>query len=299
MENKDFNYQLTEVLCSDLKIIFITDEKTTVSCDSAIHMHSFWELFLIQQGTLTVATDTCSFQIEENQALLIPPNAYHSTKFSSDAVKISILFAFEKTKEKDDELLFDEFNHVFSKCGFHHFLDPYIGHLIEVFLKNYLSNKIGKKWRIKSSITDLLFYLYDYLKGESPLHHNLMMQEGSYWLYKYAIDRLLDIYYTSDISLEELSEKLFVSPQYITRIISTAYGKSFNTLKLELKMRNAKKLLKETNLTATEVGLQIGYTSFRGFLSAFQKYEGCTPSEYRKNNQIDFESQELSSSAQP
>lgn len=100
---------------------------------------------------------------------------------------------------------------------------------------------------------------------------------------KYAIDRLLDIHYMNDISLTFLSEKLFVSPQNITKIISAAYGKSFNELKQELKMRNAKKMLRETKLSAGEIGERIGYTTKRGFFSAFLKYEGCTPGEYRKN----------------
>lgn len=282
MQNQDFNYQFTEVHCSDVKIIFITDEKTSVSSDSAIHMHSFWELFFIQKGSLTLTTDSQTFQINENQALLIPPNAYHSTKFDPDTIKTSVLFAFEKIKAKDTEPLFDEVHQVFSKCNFHQFFEPYTGQLLDMFFKNFSSNKTGKLWRVKANIIELIFYLYDSLKGDAPLHNDSLVTPNSYWLYKYAIDRLLDIYYTSDISLEELSEKLSASPQYITRIISSAYGKSFNTLKLELKMRNAKKLLQETNITANEIALRIGYTSFRGFLSAFQKYEGCTPSEYRK-----------------
>ncbi len=282
MQNQDFHYQFTEVLCSDLKIIFITDEKTTDTSNSNIHMHSFWELFFIREGNLTVTADNQVYQVGENQALLIPPNAYHSTNFDSNAAKISIFFAFEKIKCKEDEQLLDEVLRVFSGCDFHLFTDPYIGHLLELFFENTSSNKTGKLWRVKSNITDLIFYLFDRLKGDAPFQNNSLIQQNSYWVYKYAIDRLLDIYYTRDISLEELSEKLSVSPQYITRIISSAYGKSFNTLKLELKMRNAKKLLRETNLTANEIGSQIGYTSFRGFLSAFQKYEGCSPSEYRK-----------------
>ncbi len=285
MQNQEFDYQFTEVLCPDLKIIFITDEKTSVASDSDVHMHSFWELFYLQEGNLTITTDNQIFKLSKNQAILIPPNSYHSTKFDSGSVKTSIFFAFEKIKTKDDEPLFDDVHRMFSQCGFHQLTDPYIGHLLELFFENYDSNKTGKLWRLRSTITELIFYLYDSVKGDIPICHQLPMEQNTYWLYKYAIDRLLDIHYANDISLEELSSKLSVSPQYITRIISSAYGKSFNTLKLELKIRNAKKLLRETKLTVNEVGLQIGYTSFRGFLSAFQKYEGCTPSEYRKNYQ--------------
>ena len=48
-------------------------------------------------------------------------------------------------------------------------------------------------------------------------------------------------------------------------------------------MRNAQKLLKETDLTIGEIGERVGYTTPRGFFLAFQKYSGSTPGEYRKN----------------
>lgn len=282
MHNQEFDYQFTEILCPDLKIIFITDENTTIASDSDVHMHAFWELFYLQEGKLSVATDTQNFELCKNQALLIPPNAYHSTKFDSGSVKTSVFFAFEKIKTKDSDVLFDEVQRTFSRGGFLQLSEPYIGHLLEMFFENHSGSKTGKLWRIKSIITELIFYLYDSIKGDPPLRHHLPMQQNTYWLYKYAIDRLLDIHYTNDISLEELSEKLSISPQYVTKIISSAYGKSFNMLKLELKMRNAKKLLRETTLSVNEIGTRIGYTSARGFLSAFLKYEKCTPSEYRK-----------------
>ena len=84
------------------------------------------------------------------------------------------------------------------------------------------------------------------------------------------------------------SEKLFVSPKTITRIIASAYGKSFNELKIELRMRNAQKMLKDTELSVSEIGEKVGYTTQRGFFSAFQKYSCCTPGEYRKKNKEIF-----------
>ena len=47
-------------------------------------------------------------------------------------------------------------------------------------------------------------------------------------------------------------------------------------------MRNAKKMLRESDTPISKIAEQIGYTTCRGFLSAFAKYEGITPGEYRK-----------------
>lgn len=281
-ETRDFDYNFVEIPCADLKIVFISDEKTDVTGHTDIHMHSFWELFFVQEGALSISSETRSYELHENQALIIPPNVYHNSKPLPHAVKKSIFFTFEKRKSSDEQELFGEVYRTFDGCGFHKVEDgSYIGILLGMILENLFTSKVGKPWRIRANVTELIFYLFDSIKNGSTNHQGNSLKQNTYWVYKYEIDRLLDSYYTNDISLELLSEKLFISPQSITRIISAVYGKSFNELKLELKMRNAKKLLRETDMTIAEIASEIGYSSVRGFLSAFQKYEKCTPSEYR------------------
>ena len=290
MQDQDFSYSSIEVICSDLKIIFITDEKTTDTTRSDIHMHSFWELFHLKEGSLALSNEQFGCTLEKNQMLIIPPNTYHSTTFSEDAIKKSVFFTFERVKSSSsEENLFDKMYTAFSGCGFCKLDDcEYLSLLLDTVLENNATDKFAKPWRLRANVTELIFSLYDKLNTVSGEQSKNSHMPNTYWVYKYAIDRLLDIYYINDINLEFLSKKLFVSPQNITRIISSAYGKSFNELKLELKIRNAKKLLRETTLSVSEIGERIGYTTSRGFLSAFVKYEGCTPSEYIKahrNNQ--------------
>jgi len=282
-ETRDFEYYFVEIPCADLKIVFISDEKTHVTGHTDIHMHSFWELFFVQEGSLVVHTETQDYELQENQALLIPPNVYHNSKSLPHAVKKSIFFTFEKRKSSKEEKLFSEVFDTFDASGFHKIEDgSYIGILLGMVLENLFTDKIGKNWRIQANVTELIFYLFDSIKNKGHKQKTGNLKQNTYWVYKYEIDRLLDSYYTNDISLELLSEKLFISPQSVTRIISAVYGKSFTELKLELKRRNAKKLLRETEMTIAEIAKEMGYSSLRGFLSAFQKHEGCTPSEYRQ-----------------
>ena len=103
-----------------------------------------------------------------------------------------------------------------------------------------------------------------------------------YWNHRYAVDTLLCRNYEIDVSQEALGRMIGVSSPSLTRILACGYGMSFGTLKTELKMLNAKRLLRETNRSIGEIGATVGYTTARGFLFAFRKSEGCTPSEYRK-----------------
>ena len=283
MKEKDFKYSSIEAECSDLRVILITDEKTSVTESTDVHMHSFWEIFFIPEGSFTVKSEKETFSLSDGDLLVVPPNLYHSSYSGDGTVKKSVLFALEKIKGKeDDEPLFSRISSAFS--GRFQFFknDTYAGALLTRILDGYRDDVIGEKYRIRADVLELIFHFYDVIKNEKLLHADEGAVQSSYWVYKYAIDRLLDIYYMTDISLSELAQKIFTSPKNVARIISTAYGKSFNELKLELKMRNAKKMLRESDMPVAKIAEQIGYTTCRGFLAAFAKYEGTTPGEYRR-----------------
>jgi AraC-like DNA-binding protein len=50
-----------------------------------------------------------------------------------------------------------------------------------------------------------------------------------------------------------------------------------------LRSRHALKLLQESDITVTEIGLSCGFDSTRTFYRAFSKTFSCTPGEYRKS----------------
>ena len=97
---KDFKYDSITAECSDLRVIFITDEKKSATEKTAVHMHSLWEIFLLLEGDLTVQSEKETFSLQEGNILIVPPNLYHSSYSENGAVKRSGFFTFEKIKSK-------------------------------------------------------------------------------------------------------------------------------------------------------------------------------------------------------
>ncbi len=282
-EKRDFDYDFVEIESGNTKIVFISDEKTDVVRPTDIHMHSFWELFYVQSGKLTVKTENSSYTLIDNQALIIPPKTYHNTLPETNTIKKSIFFTFERIKSKSEDGLFEKLYGLFNSCGFYGLNDDgSIVRMLENIINDLKDYNCLQELRLKSKVTDLILHLYDTILPNVSLSTVTPSEKSTYWIYKYEIDRLVDAYYTNDVSLDLLSEKLYISTQSIKRIIMSVYGKTFNELKLELKMRNAKRLLTESDLNVSEIAKETGYSTTRGFLAAFSKYEGCTPSQYRK-----------------
>ena len=59
-------------------------------------------------------------------------------------------------------------------------------------------------------------------------------------------------------------------------------GKSIREYINELRIRDAKVLLKTTNLTVTDIAFTVGFNSSNYFAELFKKKEGLSPLQYKK-----------------
>jgi len=92
------------------------------------------------------------------------------------------------------------------------------------------------------------------------------------------------LYEYASITLKGLSEKLSLSQRQTQRFIKERYDKTFQEKKAEGKMSMAKILLKNEDLSITEIAEQLDYSSVQHFSHAFRKFFGYSPSSYRKRS---------------
>ncbi|WP_020617420.1 helix-turn-helix domain-containing protein [Paenibacillus daejeonensis] len=86
----------------------------------------------------------------------------------------------------------------------------------------------------------------------------------------------------TDISLDHLSDRFGLSPRLVSKLFKAATGERFVDFVMELRMTEAKRLLRETELPVQEISEQVGYTQVISFIRSFKKLTGTTPGEYRK-----------------
>lgn len=90
--------------------------------------------------------------------------------------------------------------------------------------------------------------------------------------------------YNSDISLDDIAQKLFMHNTYFSELFKKEVGKGFNTYLTEFRMDKAKILLKFPHLKINEVADMVGYRNASYFNKLFHKYIGVTPCDYREKN---------------
>lgn len=87
--------------------------------------------------------------------------------------------------------------------------------------------------------------------------------------------------YSRDISLDEVSGKVDVSPYYFTRLFKEETGETFLEYLTGLRVNKAKELMKNPDASVKDICVQVGYADPNYFSRIFKKATGMTPTEYR------------------
>ncbi len=98
-----------------------------------------------------------------------------------------------------------------------------------------------------------------------------------------SITRYMQEHLGEEVSLGVLAENFHLSPQYISQLFKSEIGVNFLAYLTNIRMEQAKKLLLTTPFSVAEISEKSGYGDYRVFTKVFKKYEGVTPSQYRRD----------------
>lgn len=88
--------------------------------------------------------------------------------------------------------------------------------------------------------------------------------------------------YAAPLSLQDVAEVFHMNAAYLGRVFQKATGKSFRQYVNHLRIAQAKRLLRSTDLMIYEIAEKTGFSDSAYFVSKFTSEEGLTPVEYRK-----------------
>lgn len=89
-------------------------------------------------------------------------------------------------------------------------------------------------------------------------------------------------HYKENISLEQAAGIMHMTPKYFSNYFSSTLYISFVQYLNRFRIEKACLLLQTTDMPVMEVGFEVGYENFSYFIRRFREFQGCTPSDYRK-----------------
>ncbi|WP_086933447.1 helix-turn-helix domain-containing protein [Agarilytica rhodophyticola] len=92
------------------------------------------------------------------------------------------------------------------------------------------------------------------------------------------------LYRDPDLSLRLLSDQINVMPNYVSQALNSKLGQTFFDYINGWRVKEAMKLLTESDDTVINISLAAGFNSRSSFYTAFKKITGKTPSAYRQSH---------------
>ena len=84
------------------------------------------------------------------------------------------------------------------------------------------------------------------------------------------------------MGLNKISDEFRISESYFSHMFKEKTGTNFSTYLENLRMTEAARLIRDTNVSLNELYIAVGYNNSTSFRRAFKKVFGVTPSAMRE-----------------
>ncbi len=249
-----------------------------------LHAHSCYELFYVARGTMDIVCSDKTVSLTEDMMFVVPPEQLHYA-WSEDPKLQRYVILFRALKLSEENFFFRIF-HTMKPIAFRD--TPELRGAYLRLSRYYTEDPSVRNDLMASCFHEILYLLKKEIHSTAPSEAentavpSLRSSNSDYEYRNYVIDHYINRNFCGDISLKELSDKLYLSERHVNRIIHANYGQSFNERVTYLRMQNAQKLLCETDMSAKMIAAAVGYQSVYGFYLCFEKTFGMTPKEYRQ-----------------
>jgi AraC family transcriptional regulator len=107
----------------------------------------------------------------------------------------------------------------------------------------------------------------------SPALPGYKLRQITDWMAEHVVE---------EFNLDRLAAQAGLSKFYFNRLFKSALGMSPSRYQINLRMDEAKRLLRETKRSVVEIALDVGYANPSHFAQLFRRETGMAPSDYRR-----------------
>lgn len=93
----------------------------------------------------------------------------------------------------------------------------------------------------------------------------------------------IDANFASDLNMAVVSNQISMNYSLFSYLFKLRTGESFVTYLKQIRVREAQRLLVETDMKILDISHQVGYANEKHFMKVFRTFSGVSPSEYRRN----------------
>ena len=237
-----------------------------------IHWHNYLELEIIKEGSAHHIVANGTYEISKGSAYIMTGSDFHSIKPTIDFTILNLAIARGVIDKNLENFLTNSISKFHCVLEREHF--EYIVNLFDKAEKETCDKPFSAILK-KSIAEELIIYVIRASGNDTEAKNPPLIQKAV---------NLINERFLEQLTLKQVAEELFVSPNYLGLLFKNMVGVPFNSYLTMTRLKYACVLLDSTNKTVKEIADDSGFSSTEYFLSRFKKFMKCTPSEYRKLN---------------
>lgn len=254
------------------------------------HTHNYFELNFVVKGQATFYFEETEHLMHEGEVCIVAPGSNHDFLIDDEASIVYTVCIRRSTFESTfsslishQDLLSGFFRQILKNDDRSNYLMLFTGNNMEcrIFLRKLLiESEDPDEYSNGCCINLINLFFTNLLRNYS--------KTIAFYNYEMGSDFSLVLQYIQHnyqtLTLSSLAEFFHYSEPHLCTLIKQNTGKNFTDLIKNLRMRDAKNLLINTDMKINEIAEQIGYNSADHFSRVFRQTFGISPADFRKSN---------------
>ena len=252
--------------------------------------HDFWELVYADKGDIFCTADKQTVLLKEGEILFHKPNEPHSLRANGKTAPNIFVVCFESKSQsvrffENKKLTLDKnllrFVYAIIEESIKTFDLPYYDPTIK---KMKLLDKptLGGQQLIKNYLEILLVNLMRHETEKENAEAIFLPQEKLGKQVAQQVVNFLKEHLYEPLNISDVCTALNYNKSYIFEQFKKATGHSVMAYFTRLKIERAKRLLRETSATVTQISENLAFDTPNYFSKTFKKLTGYTPLQYKK-----------------
>ena len=157
-----------------------------------------------------------------------------------------------------------------------------LNRIFERMMSEFVSSQPWRIVMIKAKLFEALV-LFDRMRSrEQPAVHQLNSDNSSIW----EVVHYVHHHYREPLTLGGLAGRFHFSPSHLSELFKGHTGQNFIDFLHELRIRHACSLLQSTEMSVSDIAMEVGFGSFQSFSRSFRKIKRMTPTEYKATRRM-------------
>lgn len=252
----------------------------------ANHYHDAMEIIVCAENQYIIIANNRTYTLNVGDILIIPPFMLHELHSKPSGARfiylidIDMLRCFQDFKTLDPIFMEPYLCTPSSHSGVYQQVHESLMQMADT----YFSHKLFWETSIYTTLLNMMMVIgrdHFYQNTDKETVFSSQKQQEYYEMFANLLN-FIDAHFADDLTLEQVADYIGFSKYHFTRLFKQHTNTTFHNYLCRKRIQAAQSMLTaDLNLPVTDIAFRIGFNNLTTFSRCFNKYTGCSPTEYR------------------